>query len=834
MRSLKFAIRTLFRTPFVTAIAIVSLALGIGATAGIFSVFHQVLLQSLAVPDPSKLVNLGAPGPKPGFGSCGRAGDCDVVFSYAMFRDLQKTQTVFTNIAAHVGFSANFAYEKQTSNGEGLLVSGSYFPVLELQPALGRLLNANDDTLVGESRVAVLSYNYWSSRFGLDPTILNKQIVVNGKKLTIVGVAPKGFDGTTIGMRPAVFVPITLRSTLDVATGWSLRTDYWAYLFARLRPGVTIETARASLGTQYHAIINDVEAPLQKDVSAQTMARFRAKPILLAPGGRGQSSIPDEAKTPLRLLLGVTAFVLLIACANIANLLLARSAARAGEMAIRLSIGASRARLIGQLLTESLLLAALGGIAGLVVAHWTLELVVSLLPPEVQHTITFSISGTVILFGIGLTFATGLLFGLFPALHSTRPDLVSALKNQAGQPSGAKGAARVRLLLATSQIALAMLLLASSGFFVKSLLNVSRVDLGFKVDHVATFGLSPDLNGYSFDRTRLFFQRLENELRAAPGVTAVTMSNVAILTGNNRSRGVAVQGFEAGPDTDSNSRYNKVGPGYFSALGIPLIAGREFTDADTVNSAKVALVNQTFAKKFGLGNDAVGKLMGWHAGDGYRSKLDTTIVGVVEDAKYSEVKQQVPPQFFLPYRQDTAPGGMHVYVRTSGDIAQAASAITAVVKRLDPNLPVEDLETLPEQVRNNTFLDRMMTTLSAAFAVLATLLAAIGLYGVLAYTVAQRTREIGLRMALGAAPDRVRSMVLRQVAIMTLVGSLVGLAGALAVGKAAQSMLFQMTGADPAVLALSAVALALVALCAGFIPAHRASRVDPMTALKYE
>jgi len=834
MGSLKFAFRTLFRTPFVTGVAIVSLALGIGATAGIFSVFHQVLLQSLGVPDPSALVNLSAPGPKPGFGSCDREGDCEVVFSYAMFRDLQKIQTVFTDIAAHVGFGANIAYEAQTSSGEGLLVSGSYFPVLELQPALGRLLDSNDDMLVGESRVVVLSYNYWSSRFGLDPTILNKQIIVNGQSLTIVGVAPEGFDGTTIGMRPAVFVPITLRSVLDADTGWSLRTDYWAYLFARLRPGVTIERARASLGTQYHAIINDVEAPMQKDMSAQTMARFRAKPILLAPGGRGQSSVPDEAKTPLRLLLGVTAFVLLIACANIANLLLARSAARAGEMAIRLSIGASRARVIGQLLTESLLLAVLGGMAGIVVAHWTLVLVVSLLPPEVQHTITFSMGGTVILFGIGLTFATGLLFGLFPALHSTRPDLVSALKNQAGQPSGAKGAARVRLLLATSQIALAMMLLASSGFFVKSLLNVSRVDLGFKVDRVATFGLSPDLNGYSSDRARVFFQRLEDELRAAPGVTAVTASNVLLLSGHNRARDVAVQGFEAGPDTDSNSRYNRVGPGYFAALGIPLIAGREFTDADTVNSPKVALVNETFAKKFGLGNDAVGKSMGWAPGDGYRSKLDTTIVGVVEDAKYSSVKQKVPPQFFVPYRQDKELGAMHVYVRTSGDVAQAASAITAVVKRLDPNLPIEDFETLPEQIRNNTFLDRMVTTLSAAFALLATLLAAVGLYGVLAYTVAQRTREIGLRMALGAAPGRVRGMVLRQVAIMTLVGALVGLAGALGVGKVAQSILFQMTGADPAVLALAAVALALVALCAGFIPAHRASRVDPMTALKYE
>jgi predicted permease len=836
MRSLAFAIRTLSRTPFVTAIAIVSLALGIGATAGIFSVFHQVLLQSLAVPNPSELVNLSAPGPKPGWGSCGKAGDCDVVFSYAMFRDLQKGQTVFTDIAAHVGFTANLASDDgRTSSGEGELVSGSYFPVLKLQPALGRLLDSNDDRLVGESRVVVLSHGYWSSRFGLDPTVLNKQLIVSGQRLTIVGVAPKNFEGTTIGMRPAVFVPVTLREMLDTNfNSWSIRTDYWAYLFARLRPGVTIEAARASLGAQYHALLNDVEAPLQHGISQQTLARFRAKPILLEPGGRGQSSLPDEAKIPLRLLLGVTAFVLLIACANIANLLLARSAARAGEMAIRLSIGASRARLIGQLLIESLLLAILGGMAGLVVAHWTLVLVVSLLPTEVQHTIAFSMSGTVILFGIVLTFATGLLFGLFPAIHSTRPDLVSTLKNQAGQPSGAKGAARVRLLLATSQIALAMMLLASSGFFVKSLLNVGQVDLGFEVDHVVTFGLSPDLNGYSVDRIRVLFQRLEDELRSAPGVTAVTLSNVPLLAGKGRSRGIAVQGFEAGPDTDSYSNYNRVGPGYFSALGIPLIAGREFTDADTMDSTKVALVNQTFAKKFGLANDAIGRLIGWDPGEGYRSKLDTTIVGVVEDAKYNNVKQKVPPQFFVPYRQDKGLGAMHVYVRTSGDLAQAASAITSVVKRLDPNLPIEELETLPDQVRNNTFLDRMMTTLSAAFALLATLLAAIGLYGVLAYTVAQRTREIGLRMALGAAPGRVRGMVLRQVAIMTLVGAFVGLAGAVGVGKAAQSILFQMSGADPAVLALSAVALALVALCAGFIPAHRASRVDPMRALKYE
>ena len=342
-------------------------------------------------------MNLSAPGPKPGFGSCGRAGDCDVVFSYAMFRDLQKIQTVFTDIAAHVGFGANLAYEAQTSSGEGLLVSGSYFPALELQPALGRLLDSNDDKLVGESRVVVLSYNYWASRFGLDPTILNKQFIVNGQSLTIVGVAPQGFDGTTIGMRPAVFVPITLRCGAGVATGWSLRTDYWAYLFARLKPGVTIDSRARVARHAYHAIINDVEAPLQKGMSAQTMARFRAKPILLEPGGRGQSTVPDEAKTPLRCCSASRR-----SCCSSRAPTSPTCCSRDGRARRRDGRPALDRREPGALDRTAahriVLLAVLGGIAGLVVAHWTLVLVTSLLPPEVQHTITFSISGTVILF----------------------------------------------------------------------------------------------------------------------------------------------------------------------------------------------------------------------------------------------------------------------------------------------------------------------------------------------------------------------------------------------------------------------------------------------------
>jgi predicted permease len=831
MRTVKFAFRTLFKTPFVTIIAIVSLALGIGANAAIFSCFNQMLLQALTVPRPEELVNLSAPGPKPGSQSCNQAGDCDTVFSYAMFRDLQKVQTVFTGITAHRLFGANLSFQGQTLNAEGVMVSGNYFQVLQVQPALGRLFDGNDDRLVGEAPVVVLSHAYWTRRFAADPSVLNKQLIVNGQSLTIVGVAPRNFDGTTLGSRPEIFVPITLRGSMQPGyRSWDNRQNYSLYLFARLRPGVKIEAARDSLNAQYHGIINDVEAPLQKGMSDATMAKFRAKPVVLEPGGLGQSSTRSVARTPLLMLLGVTGFVLLIACANIANLLLARSAARASEMAVRLSIGASRTRLIGQLLTESLLLALLGGLAGIVVAQWTLKLILSLMPAQAAQTMAFSLSTPALLFAGALTIGTGLLFGLFPALHSTRPDLVSTLKGLAGQPSGARGAARFRLALATAQIALSMMLLAASGLFVKSLVNVSRVDLGIRTDNVITFGVSPELNGYKPEQTRIFFERLETELRAVPGVTGVTVALVPLLAGSNWGNDVAVQGFQGGPDVDSNARFNEVGAGYFSTMGVPLMSGREFTDADNATAPKVAIVNEEFVKKFSLGRDAVGKLIG--SGSGYRSKLDTTIIGVAQNAKYSEVKRKAPPLFFRPYRQDENLGSASFYVRTAGDPAQSASSVTAVVKRLDPNLPLEDLKTLTQQVRDNTFLDRMMTTLSSLFGGLATLLAAVGLYGVLAYTVSQRTREIGLRMALGAAPGKVRSMILRQVAGMTLVGGAVGLAGAVWVGKQAESILFEMKGVDPAVFVFAAAALTLVALAAGLVPAHRASRVDPMLALR--
>ncbi len=832
LSNLRLAVRTLSKTPFVTAIAVVSLALGIGANTAIFSLFDRMLLRPLPVPDPGALVNLVAPGPKPGSNSCNQAGDCQSVFSYPMFRDLERVQTVFTGIAAHVLTSVNLAARGQTLSADGMLVSGSYFPTLGLQPAAGRLLTPDDDRTPGAHPVVVLSHAYWTAHFAENPAVVGESLTVNGTAMTVIGVAPRGFEGTTLGARPNVFVPISMREAL--LPGWKgldNRRSYWAYLFARLKPGVTTAQAQAALDPPYRAIITDVEAPLQTGLSDQTMQRFRTKPLTLEPGERGQSDVRSEARAPLLLLLGVTALVLVTACANIANLLLARAANRSVEMAVRLSIGASRRQVLGQLLVESCTLALAGGLAGLVVSRWTLSAIAALLPPQAVAVIPAGTDGTVLLYALVLSLATGVVFGLYPALHSTRPDLVGVLKGHSGQPFGARSASRFRTVLATSQIALSMALLVAAGLFTKSLYNVSRVELGLTTDRLVTFAVAPSLNGYSSAQALAFFERVEDAVAALPGAAVVSASTVQLIAGNNWNNSVAVQGFEAGPDTNTTASFSLIGPDFFQTLGIPLIAGREFTRGDGATAPKVAVVNQAFARKFNLGERVIGTRI---STDRNATTLDIEIVGLVQDAKYSEVKDAVPPQFFRPYRQGENVGSINFYVKTAGDAAALLGPAQAAVRALDPNLPVEGAKTMAQQVRENVFLDRMISTLSAGFAVLATVLAAIGLYGVLAYTVTQRTREFGLRMALGADGASVRGMVLGHVARMTAVGGVIGLVAAVGIGRLAQSLLYELQGYDPLVLTVSAGLLTLVAAAAGLVPALRASRIEPMVALRQD
>ncbi|MEP6573477.1 MAG: ABC transporter permease, partial [Gemmatimonadota bacterium] len=824
MRNLKLAFRTLFKTPFVTAIAILSLALGIGANAAIFSLFDQMLLRPLPVPEPDRLVNLTAPGPKPGSQSCNQAGDCESVFSYRMFRDLEKSTTTLSGLAGHRGFGANLSFHNEPMTGEGMFVSGSYFPTLGITPALGRLIGPSDDENIGANFVTVLSYAFWSARLGSDRSVLGQTIVVDGQTLTIIGVAPKDFEGTTLGTRPLVFVPITMRGALSSGfKDWEERRSYWVYVFGRLKPGVSLAQAKLALNAQYRPIIADVEAPLQKGMSAPTLAKFKSKELGVEMGARGQSQLHSQSRTPLILLFSVTGLVLLIACANIANLLLARGANRAMEMGVRLALGASRRQLMTQLLTESVVLAVMGGAASLFVARGTLGLIASLLPPEATATLRFELQPAVLYFAAALSVGTGLLFGMFPALHSTREDLVTTIRGNAGQITSARGAARFRTTLVTVQIAMATALLISAGLFMKSLVNVTHVNLGLNVDGVVTFAISPERSGYDSVRSQLLYGQVEDAMRQVPGVTGVTASLVPLLAGDNWGNDVYVQGFQSGPDVDNHSRFNEVDAGYFSTLGVHLISGREFGLDDRLGSSEVAVVNEAFAKKFNLGRDAVGKYMGTKSQD----SMNILIVGLVQNAKYSDVKDEVPPVFFTPRRQDTRVGFINFYVRSSLPLAQLVHAIPEVMRRIDPELPVEDLKTMPQQIRDNIFLDRMISILSAAFAILATILAAVGLYGVLAYTVAQRTREIGIRMALGANGGQVRGMVMRQVGGMTLVGGLLGAAGALGVGRGASSLLFGLQGHDPVVFGLSCLVLTLVSLGAGYVPARRASEVNP-------
>ncbi|ODT04424.1 MAG: hypothetical protein ABS52_05145 [Gemmatimonadetes bacterium SCN 70-22] len=831
MHTIRYAFRTLAKSPFVTAVAVISLALGIGANAAIFSLFNQMLLRNLPVREASRLVNLSAPGPKPGRTSCSQAGDCEQVLSYPMFRDLEQRQTVLAGLAAHRGFTANVAFRNQTLNGNGMFVSGSYFSTLGISAARGRLIGPNDDEIIGAHPLAVLSHQYWETQLGSDPSVLNEVITVNGQALTIIGIAPEGFTGTTLGIEPHVFVPITMRGLLSgPRDDYERRSSYWVYAFGRLKPGVDLAQAAQGLNSIYKPIITDVEAPQQQGMSDATMARFKARELVLAPGARGQSTIHTESRTPLFMLMGITAIVLLIACANIANLLLARAANRSMEMAVRLSIGAARWQLLRQLLTESVLLAVMGGVVSVIVAQWTLTAIASMLPPAATRTLVLSLDTGVVVFAAATSLATGVLFGLFPALHSTRSDLVTTIRSNAGNLSSHKSAARFRSSLVTAQIALSMALLVAAGLFIRSLANIARVELGVKADNVVTFAISPRLNGYAPARSATLFNRVEEELSGLPGVTAVSSARVPILSGDNWGTDMRVEGFQADPDTDTNARFNEVGAGYLSALGIPLLAGREFTVADGRGAPQVAVVNEAFARKFNMGRDVVGK----HISTEGEGPLEIEIVGLIKDAKYSDVKRAVPPQFFIPWRQDSTVGNMYFYVRTAMAPEQLLRSIPPLLARLDPNLPVEELKTLPQQVKENVFLDRMLGTLSAAFAALATLLAAVGLYGVLAYTVAQRTREIGVRMALGADAGMVRGMVLRQVAVMLAIGGVIGIAGAVAVGRGAQSLLYGVQGFDPFAVVGGALLLAVVALGAGYLPALRASKVDPMRALRYE
>ncbi len=834
MRTLRLAARALLRAPLVAAVAVASLALGFGANAAIVSIVRQVLVRPLRVQAPERLVNLASPGFRQGDVACGGAGSCDAVFSYPMVRDLEAAagpRAGVAGVAGHVAFSANLAAAGRTVSGRGAAVTGSYFPVLGLTPALGRLLAPADDR-PGAAPAAVLAHAFWATQLGADPAVVGRTVVVNGRAATVVGVAPRGFAGTTLDEPVQAFVPLALAPDFGVGYPIDQRKAYWIYLFARLAPGATADAAQRGLNAVYGPILRDVEAPLQSGMSASERARFQARPLTVAPGARGQTRLHDDARTPLVLLAVTTGVVLLTACANVANLLLVRGAGRASEMALRRSLGATRGRLLGLLLAESVLLAAAGGAAGVMVARLTLAGIARLLPGELAAVVVPTLDGWTLAVLAALALGTGLLFGLYPAAYGTRVDLASPMRAGAGQVvGGARAAGRFRSAMVAGQVALSMTLLVTAGLLARSLANIARERLGVDAERVVTFGVAPGRNGYTGPQSLALFARLEQELAALPGVGGVTSAGLGLLRGDQSSMNVTVEGFRAGPGANTDVFTNRVGPGYFRVLGTPLLAGREFAEADRAGAPRVVVVNEAFVRKFGLGRAAVGKRVARGAGDAVRP--DREIVGVVRDAKYSDVKGEVPPMVFLPARQDTAAGTAVFYVRTAGDPEALRAAVPAAVRRVDANLPVEQLKTLPAQARENTAADRMVGSLAAGFALLATLLAAVGLYGVLAYAVAQRTRELGVRAALGAAAADLRRLVLGQMGRLVLAGGAAGLAAGLALGRAARSLLYGLAPHDPLALAAAAAALALVGAAAAYVPARRAARADPTQALRY-
>jgi predicted permease len=827
LADLNYALRTLRRQKTFTAVTVLTLALGIGVNVAIFSLYEQILLRPLPVADPEQLVNLSDPGPRPrGMRLGSNAGG--TVFSYPMFRDLERAQEPFVGIAAHRDFGTSLSTGEQSQPATGLYVSGSYFPLLGLQPALGRLLGPQDDAVDGQADSVVLSHAYWQSQFGGDSGALGRTLLVNGVPLTIVGVAPPRFHGTIVGTRAAVFVPITFRSfdTPFSIPNHDNRRYWWLPLFARLEPGIGREQAEVAINSLYRGILNEVEAPLLTDVEPNVLEQFRTmKSLVLESGAHGQSALFVSVRDRLEMLLAISAGVLLLCCANVAGLVLVRGSARTGEIAVRAAMGATRSRLASLLLAESLLLALPAALLGLPVALLTLYVLTHGVPdlPSAAFDVDLSVGAALV--AITVAVASALAFGLAPVRGLTRTEPGKTLQAHGVRQTSGKGITLFRRSLATAQIALSMVLLAMTGVFAQSLANIARIDLGLDVESLVTFSMSPDTSGYSSEQAAQLFDRLEEDLSSIPGVSSAASSVVAVL-GSQDLNGSAILDGADGPVV-VRTHLNSISPNFFRTLGIPLLAGREFADVDRSNAAQV-IVNERLAEQLGLGGDIIGRrIRGPTPGD-------AEIIGLVADAKDIDVRGEIEPQAFTRRAPGGAFNSANFYVRGARSPDDLLSAVRETVTRVAPIVPIANLRTMQQQVRENLATERYVAAASTAFAVLATALAGLGLYGVLAYSVAQRSREIGLRVALGAPTGRIRRMVLRQVAGMALSGIVLGAAAAALLGGAVQSLLFGVETADPLALAAAVAVLAAVTLGAAYIPARRASRVDPMAVLRYE
>jgi len=842
VRDFRFSLRALRRSPGFVAVAVMTLALGIGANTAIFSLLDQILLRLLPVKNPQQLVLLTMRGHHYGSNWGGNA------ISHPMFRDFQAHNEVFSGMFCRFPNAVSLTFGGQSERVRAELVSGTYFSVLGVNTMLGRAFTPEDDRTPLGHPLVMLTYDYWRQRFGGDPGIVGKNLIVNGHNMTVVGVAQPGFDGVELGYTTQIFIPIMMEEWINVGNPKMLtdRRTRWVNAFGRLKPGVSITQAKASLQPFMHSMLeSEVKEAAFNHASTYDREQFLKSWMDVLPGSQGRSYTRRELSTPLWVLMATTGMVLLIACANLANLLLARAVGRQREIAVRLAIGASRGHIVLQLLTETLSLAAMGGLVGLALAFWADKALLRIYLPSDSTglNITTLPDLRILLFTLGVTILTGLVFGLVPALQTTRPDVGRVLKDEAGAVVGGGGHNRLRKTLVVAQVALSLLLLIGAGLFLRSLENLSNLGPGFPVDKLVGFNIDPSLGGYTPEREKIYLQQLTNALSSIPGVKSAGLASMRILEGNEWDSSMTVEGYSPTKPEDRAEPYmNQISPGYFATLGVPIVAGRDFrlTDDHEVKKGPedddwtptTVMINEKFAKKFFPGRNPIGMHVGFGSDPGTRTDME--VIGVVKDIKYTNLRDEIPEQAYVPYMGSRFLGGMTVYLRTGVEPSLLMPTVRQKVRELDPNLPIYALRTTETQISNSLTTERMIASLSTVFGFLATLLAVIGLYGVMSYTVAQRTREIGIRMALGAEQGNVVWMVMREVLRLIGIGVVAGIPAALALTQVVQSQLFGLTGHDPRTLAIATVALTIVACAAGYIPALRASRLDPMKALRYE
>jgi predicted permease len=769
--------------------------------------------------------------------------------SHPMFRDFRDHNEAFSDMFCRFPTSASLSFGQQSERVFVELVSGTYFSTLGVVPAMGRILTPEDDVVPSGHPFVVLNYNFWKTRFAGDPQVVGRTLNLNNYKMTVVGVAQAGFDGVELGFSPKIFIPIMMQPQIVVGNPEDMlktRRTRWVNTFGRLKPGISQQQAKAALQPFMHSMLEmEVQQKEFNRASKYDRDEFLKCSIDVLPGSQGRSYTRRQLTTPLWVLMATTGVVLLIACANLANLMLVRGSGRVKEIAVRLAMGATRARIIGQLLIESLSLSVLGGITGLAIAFWADRALMKIYLPSDSGGMNISSAPDlrILLFNLAVTLLTGIIFGLVPALQTTKPNIAGTLKDQAGAVVGGGGNHRLRKGLVVVQVTLSLLLLVGAGLFVRSLANLRNLGPGFSPERLVAFQIDPSLNGFTPERLRIFYPQLSDALSSIPGVRSVGLASMRILEDNEWDSGMSVEGFTpAKPDEHAQPYMNAIGPNYFATLGVPIIEGRDFTinDRHIVKhgpeewnwAPNTVMINEKFAQKYFAGRNPIGLHLGFGTDPG--TPTDMEVIGVVKDFKYTSIRDEIPVQAYIPYLGDRFLGGMTIYVRTTGDANQLMSTVRSTVRAMDPDVPIYAMRTTEVTINESLSTERMIASLSAVFGFLATLLAVIGLYGVMAYTVAQRTREVGIRIALGAARGKVIWLVMREVLLLVAIGVIAGVTASVALTRVVQSQLFGLTPHDPLTLGLATAVLAVVACAAGYIPALRASRLDPMVALRYE